>query len=38
MTAPILSVTDLKVWFDVRTPGAMPWVKPRSLKAVDGVS
>ncbi len=38
MTAPILTVTDLKVWFDVRKPGAMPWVKPRSLKAVDGVS
>jgi len=34
----ILTVKDLKVWFDVRKPGAMPWVKPRKLKAVDGVS
>ncbi len=38
MTQPILSVRDLKVWFDVKRPGAMPWVAPRSLKAVDGVS
>ena len=38
MTAPILSVDDLKVWFDVKMPGAWPWTKPRKLKAVDGVS
>jgi oligopeptide transport system ATP-binding protein len=34
----ILRVDNLKVWFDVRKQGAMPWVKPRKLKAVDGVS
>ena len=38
MSETILKVEDLKVWFDVKTPGAMPWVKPRKLKAVDGVS
>ncbi len=36
--APILSVKDLKVWFDVKRQGAMPWTPPRALKAVDGVS
>lgn len=34
----ILKVDDLKIWFDVKKPGAMPWVRPRQLKAVDGVS
>ncbi|GKY88189.1 oligopeptide/dipeptide ABC transporter ATP-binding protein [Sinisalibacter aestuarii] len=38
MTETILRVEDLKVWFDVKKQGAMPWVKPRKLKAVDGVS
>jgi len=38
MSDPILSVTDLKVWFDVKQSGAMPWTRPRKLKAVDGVS
>ncbi len=38
VTAPILTVDDLKVWFDVKTPGAWPWTAPRKLKAVDGVS
>ncbi len=38
MSDPILTVKDLKVWFDVRKPGAMPWTRPRKLKAVDGVS
>ena len=37
-TAPILRVDDIKVWFDVKTPGSWPWTKPRKLKAVDGVS
>lgn len=35
---PILSVKDLKVWFDIKPQGAMPWTPPRALKAVDGVS
>lgn len=35
---PLLDVEDLKVWFDVKSPGAMPWTRPRKLKAVDGVS
>lgn len=34
----ILSVNDLKVQFDIYPKGAMPWTKPRKLKAVDGVS
>ncbi|OIP83970.1 MAG: oligopeptide ABC transporter ATP-binding protein OppF [Rhodobacterales bacterium CG2_30_65_12] len=34
----ILKVDDLKVWFDVKKQGAMPWVKARKLKAIDGVS
>ncbi|SMH48784.1 oligopeptide/dipeptide ABC transporter ATP-binding protein [Maritimibacter sp. HL-12] len=38
MSETILKVDDLKVWFDVKKPGAMPWVSPRKLKAVDGVS
>jgi oligopeptide transport system ATP-binding protein len=38
MSHTILKVDDLKVWFDVKRPGAMPWVRPRKLKAVDGVS
>ncbi|HCQ63889.1 MAG TPA: oligopeptide ABC transporter ATP-binding protein OppF [Rhodobacteraceae bacterium] len=38
VTAPILRVDDIKVWFDVKMPGSWPWTKPRKLKAVDGVS
>jgi len=38
MSETILKVDDLKVWFDVKKQGAMPWVPPRKLKAVDGVS
>ncbi|MEJ2043551.1 MAG: murein tripeptide/oligopeptide ABC transporter ATP binding protein OppF [Reinekea sp.] len=34
----ILSVQDLKVYFDIYPPNSMPWTKPRKLKAVDGVS
>jgi oligopeptide transport system ATP-binding protein len=34
----ILSVEDLKVYFDIYPPNSMPWTKPQKLKAVDGVS
>lgn len=34
----ILSVDNLKVYFDIYPPNAMPWTKPKALKAVDGVS
>lgn len=34
----LLSVKDLKVHFDIFKQGAMPWTKPETLKAVDGVS
>lgn len=37
-TEKILSVDDLKVYFNVYPPNAFPWTKPRKLKAVDGVS
>ncbi|WP_342077188.1 oligopeptide/dipeptide ABC transporter ATP-binding protein [Yoonia sp. SS1-5] len=36
--APILSVRDLSVTFDVRRPGAWPWTPPRKLHAVSEVS
>ena len=36
--SPLLTVRDLKVWFDVKRPGAMPWTPVDKLKAVDGVS
>ncbi len=35
--SPLLSVRDLKVWFDIKPKGAMPWTAPEKLKAVDGV-
>ena len=35
---PLLQVDDLRVWFDVKPHGAMPWTRPDKLKAVDGVS
>jgi len=34
----LLSVEDLKVYFDIYPQNSMPWTKPRKLKAVDGVS
>lgn len=34
----LLRVEDLKVYFDIRPDGAMPWTKSLKLKAVDGVS
>jgi oligopeptide transport system ATP-binding protein len=34
----LLSVEDLKVYFDIYPPNALPWTKPQKLKAVDGVS
>lgn len=34
----LLSVDDLKVYFNIFPPNAMPWTKPGILKAVDGVS
>lgn len=36
--APLLSVKDLSVTFDVRRPGAWPWTPPRKLHAVNRVS
>jgi len=35
---PILSVRDLKVYFEVRNAKDWPWQPSRTLKAVDGVS
>lgn len=34
---PLLTVRDLKVWFDIKRDGAMPWTPSDTLKAVDGV-
>lgn len=34
----LLRVEDLKVYFDIRPQGAMPWTKSLKLKAVDGVT
>lgn len=34
----LLSVDNLKVYFDIYPPNSMPWTKPKKLKAVDGVS
>ncbi len=36
--APLLSVRNLKVSFDIRKKGSLPWTRPRQLRAVDGVS
>jgi oligopeptide transport system ATP-binding protein len=33
----ILTVRDLRVYFDIREEGAWPWQKPLTLKAVDGI-
>lgn len=38
MTAPLLSVSDLSVTFDIPRRGAMPWTPKDQLRAVDGVS
>ena len=38
MTAPLLSVRDLRVTFSITRAGDMPWEKPRLLHAVNGVS
>ncbi len=38
MSETIMQVQDLKVYFDVLPQGAMPWTKPRRLRAVDGVT
>jgi len=38
MTAPILSVQDLSVTFDVRRSGAWPWTPPMKLHAVSEMS
>ena len=35
---PILSVRDLKVYFNVRDAKGWPWSPSRTLKAVDGIS
>ncbi len=35
---PLLQVKDLKVYFAIKPEGAMPWTKPLTLRAVDGVS
>ncbi|MCF6303350.1 MAG: murein tripeptide/oligopeptide ABC transporter ATP binding protein OppF [Devosiaceae bacterium] len=34
----LLKVTDIKVDFNIKPDGAMPWTKPLKLHAVDGVS
>ncbi|MBJ3763763.1 ATP-binding cassette domain-containing protein [Maribius pontilimi] len=38
MTAPLLSVRDLRVTFPISRAGDMPWTPPRLLHAVNGVS
>ena len=38
MNAPLLRVEDLRVSFDLRREGALPWAKPLKLHAVNGVS
>ena len=37
-TPALLSVTDLRVHFQIRDANAWPWTPTRALKAVDGVS
>ncbi len=34
----LMHVKDLKVYFDIKREGDMPWTKPARLKAVDGVT
>lgn len=38
MSEPILSVRDLWVVFDVKSPRAWPWTPPRKLHAVSGLT
>ena len=38
MSAPLLTVKDLRVTFALRREGDMPWAKPRLLQAVGGVN
>ncbi|KIT16316.1 ABC transporter ATP-binding protein [Jannaschia aquimarina] len=38
MSAPLLSVRDLSVTFDVPRKGAMPWTPPQKLRAVQDIS
>ena len=38
MTRPLLSVEDLRVTFELRGAGDMPWTPPRRLHAVSGVN
>ena len=37
MSAPLLKVEDLRVSFDIRPDGALPWTRPDVLQAVGGV-
>ncbi|MEO8857286.1 MAG: ATP-binding cassette domain-containing protein, partial [Burkholderiaceae bacterium] len=34
----VLSVRDLRVYFEIRDPHSWPWTPSRTLKAVDGIS
>lgn len=38
MSETLLAVSDLAIHFQIRPKGAMPWKKPLTLRAVDGVS
>ncbi|PPB80559.1 oligopeptide transport system ATP-binding protein [Albidovulum inexpectatum] len=38
MTAPLLRVEDLRVTFEIRRAGDLPWSKPRLLHAVNGIT
>ncbi|VAW15386.1 Oligopeptide transport ATP-binding protein OppF (TC 3.A.1.5.1) [hydrothermal vent metagenome] len=38
VSSPLLHVEGLKVHFAIKPDGAMPWTKPLTLRAVDGVS
>ena len=38
MKQPLLEVRDLRVTFELRSAGDLPWTKPRLLHAVSGVS
>jgi len=38
MSAPLLTVKDLRVTFKVRSEGDMPWTRPKLLHAVNGVN
>ena len=36
MSGPLLKVEDLRVTFQIRREGDMPWTAPRNLQAVGG--